>query len=143
MLFRVLFWQERDLFKTVEISQISQCMWSGRLFKVGLFYEISLFFLILLFWFVSLLTLDGSLIGQLPRVSTEDRVVLVFEPSVLCSLSVCLVVSKFSHFSFFHSSLFIQYSTEECSTVQLFIYKIIAVMIDIFSSWECIAAGTV
>ena len=33
---------------------------------------------------------------------------------------VCLFfVSKFSHFSFFHSSLIIQYSTEECSTVQL------------------------
>ena len=51
---------------------------------------------------------------------------------IVC-LSVCSLffVSKFSHFSFFHSSLFIQYSTEECSTVQLFIYKIIAVMIDI------------
>ena len=36
--------------------------------------------------------------------------------SVLCSL---FFVSKFSHFSFFHPSLFIQYSTEECSTVQL------------------------
>ena len=35
--------------------------------------------------------------------------------------------------------IFIQYSTEECSTVQLFFYKIIAVMIDIDSSWECIA----
>ena len=45
--------------------------------------------------------------------------VSVFEPSVLCSLSVCLVVSKFSHFSLFHPPLFIQYSTEECSTVQL------------------------
>ena len=30
--------------------------------------------------------------------------------------------------------IFIQYSTEECSTVQLFFYKIIAVMIDIDSS---------
>ena len=50
----------------------------------------------------------------------------VVETSVLC-----LIVSKFSHFSLFHPSLFIQYSTEECSTVQLFIYKIIAVMIDI------------
>merc|ERR1712082_456875 len=39
--------------------------------------------------------------------------------SVLCSLSDCLFVSKFSHFSLFHPSLFIQYSTEECSTVQL------------------------
>ena len=66
-------------------------------------------------------------IGQLPRVSTEDRVVSVFEPCV------CLFhgVIKFSNFSLFHPSLFIQYSTEECSTVQLFIYKIIAVMIDI------------
>ena len=56
--------------------------------------------------------------------------------SVLCSL---FFVSKFSHFSLFHPSLFIQYSTEECSTVQLFIYKIIAVMIDIDPSWEWIA----
>ena len=38
---------------------------------------------------------------------------------------------KFSNFFLFHPPLFIQYSTEECSTVQLFIYKIIAVMIDI------------
>merc|ERR1712240_622457 len=30
-----------------------------------------------------------------------------------------LRVSKFSHFSLFHPPLFIQYSTEECSTVQL------------------------
>merc|ERR1712240_313630 len=37
----------------------------------------------------------------------------------LC-LSVCsFLVSKFSHFSLFQPSLFIQYSTEECSTVQL------------------------
>ena len=54
------------------------------------------------------------------------RVVSVFEPLV-CSL----LVSKFSHFSLFHPSIFIQYSTEECSTVQLFIYKIIAVKVDI------------
>ena len=38
-------------------------------------------------------------------------------------LSVCLsvcsfLVSKFSNFSLFHPPLFIQYSTEECSTVQ-------------------------
>merc|ERR1712240_785680 len=32
---------------------------------------------------------------------------------------LCLLVSKFSHFSLFHPSLFIQYSTEECSTLQL------------------------
>ena len=77
-------------------------------------------------------------IGQLPQVSTEDRdrVVSVFElansleyqeriqrglewTQLLKRLSVlCLIVSKFSNFSFFHSSLFIQYSTEECSTVQ-------------------------
>ena len=44
---------------------------------------------------------------------------------------LCLCVIKFSNFSLFQPSLFIQYSTEECSTVQLFIYKIIAVMIDI------------
>ena len=61
-------------------------------------------------------------IGQLPQVSGEDperiRVDSVVETSVLCSLSACLVVSKFSHFSLFHPSLFIQYSTEECSSVQ-------------------------
>ena len=62
------------------------------------------------------------------------RVDSVVETFVLCSLSACLLVSKFSHFSLFHPSLFIQYSTEECSTVQLFIYKIIAVMIDIDTS---------
>merc|ERR1712240_86191 len=45
----------------------------------------------------------------------------------------------FIYFSLFHPSLFIQYSKEECSTVQLFIYKIIAVMIDIDTSRECIA----
>ena len=74
----------------------------------------------------------AKFIGQLPRVSTEDRdrVVSVFEFR-LCLFLACLLVSKFSNFSLFHSSLFIQYSTEECSTVQLFIYKIIAVMIDI------------
>ena len=43
--------------------------------------------------------------------------------SVFVCLSVCLIVCKFSHFSLFHPPLFIQYSTEECSTVQLFIYK--------------------
>merc|ERR1712240_641984 len=32
---------------------------------------------------------------------------------------LCLLVSKFSNFFLFHPSLFIQYSTEECSTVQL------------------------
>merc|ERR1712033_30957 len=52
-------------------------------------------------------------VGQLPRVSTEDRVVSVFEPFD-CSLIDC----KFSNFFLFHPSLFIQYSTEECSTVQ-------------------------
>ena len=43
-------------------------------------------------------------------------------------LVLCLLVCK-QIFSFF-----IQYSTEECSTVQLFIYNIIAVMIDIDTS---------
>ena len=40
---------------------------------------------------------------------------------LLKRLSVCSLffVCKFSHFSLFHPSLFIQYSTEECSTVQL------------------------
>ena len=48
-----------------------------------------------------------------------------------CKKTRSLFVIKFSHFSLFQPSLFIQYSTEECSTVQLFIYKIIAVIIDI------------
>ena len=58
------------------------------------------------------------IIGQLPRVSTEDRVGSVFEPFDCLSV-LCLLVSKFSHFFLFHPPLFIQYSTEECSTVQL------------------------
>ena len=58
------------------------------------------------------------------------RVDLVVETSDCLSVP-CLRVIKFSNFSLFHPSLFIQYSTEECSTVQLFIYKNIAVMIDI------------
>ena len=74
-------------------------------------------------------------IGQLPRVSGEDperiRVDSVVETCVCLSVCSLFFVSKFSNFSLFHPSLFIQYSTEECSTVQLFIYKIIAVMIDI------------
>ena len=45
-------------------------------------------------------------------------------PQCLNSVSVCLFfacvfVSKFSNFFLFHPPLFIQYSTEECSTVQL------------------------
>ena len=81
------------------------------------------------------LYLACTIIGQLPRLSTEDedRVVSVFEFRVC--LSVCsFLVSKFSNFSLFQPSLFIQYSTEECSTVQLFINKNIAVMIDIDTS---------
>merc|ERR1712240_692134 len=62
------------------------------------------------------------------------RVDSVVETFVLCSL----LVIKFSHFSLFHPSLFLQYSTEECSTVQLFIFKIIAVMVDIDTSSEWI-----
>ena len=34
---------------------------------------------------------------------------------------LCVLDCKFSNFFLFHTSLFIQYSTEECSTVQLFI----------------------
>merc|ERR1712002_1362057 len=48
------------------------------------------------------------------------RVDSVVETCV-CLFFVCLIVSKFSNFFLFHPSLFIQYSTEECSTVQLFI----------------------
>merc|ERR1711867_128504 len=57
-----------------------------------------------------------------PRVSGEDperiRVDSVVE--TLDCLSACSLffVSKFSNFSLFHPSLIIQYSTEECSTVQ-------------------------
>merc|ERR1711873_262454 len=56
-------------------------------------------------------------IGQLPQVSTEDRVVSVFEFRV-CLSDCSLLDCKFSNFFLFHPSLFIQYSTEECSTVQ-------------------------
>ena len=63
----------------------------------------------------------STVIGQLPRVSREDperiRVDSVVETSD-CLFSACLLVSKFSHFFLFHPPLFIQYSTEECSTVQ-------------------------
>ena len=78
-------------------------------------------------------------IGQLPRLSREDperiRVDSVFE-TFICVFSACKQIFSFS---LFQPSLFIQYSTEECSTVQLFIYKIIAVMIDIDTSWDWIA----
>ena len=60
-------------------------------------------------------------IGQLPRLSTEDedRVVSVFEFRVLCLSVLCQQIFSFS---LFQPSLFIQYSTEECSTVQVFIW---------------------
>ena len=62
-------------------------------------------------------------IGQLPRVSREDperiRVDSVFETCVLCVFFVCHQIFSFS---LFQPSLFIQYSTEECSTVQVFIW---------------------
>merc|ERR1712240_447624 len=62
-------------------------------------------------------------IGQLPRVSREDperiRVDSVFETSVLCLFFSCKQIFSFS---LFQPSLFIQYSTEECSTVQVFIW---------------------
>ena len=62
--------------------------------------------------------MDWISIGQLPRVSREDperiRVDSVFETCVLC-LSVC---GQIFSFSLFQPSLFIQYSTEECSSVQ-------------------------
>ena len=65
-------------------------------------------------WLFSYFKLASSL-----KYPERIRVVSVFEPLVclivLCSLCVC----KFSHFSLFHPPLFIQYSTEECSTVQL------------------------
>ena len=74
--------------------------------------------------------MDIQTIGQFPRVSTEDRdrVVSVFEFRI-CSLLVSQQI-----FSFL-------YSTVQKSAVQYsyFFYKIIAVMIDIDSSWECIA----
>ena len=67
-------------------------------------------------------SIQQAIIGQLPRVSREDperiRVDSVFETCV-CSLSVCKQIFSFS---LFQPSLFIQYSTEECSTVQVFIW---------------------
>merc|ERR1711873_43500 len=53
-----------------------------------------------------------------PEYPQRITVASVFEPSDCLSV-LCLFVSKFSHFSLFHPPLFIQYSTEECSTVQL------------------------
>ena len=47
------------------------------------------------------------------------RVASVFETCVCLSVCSLFFVIKFSNFSLFHPSLFIQYSTEECSTVQL------------------------
>merc|ERR1712240_656477 len=77
-----------------------------------------------------------QLLARSLEYAQRIRVVSVFETFIcLNSVSVlCLLVSKFSNFVLFHPPLFIQYSTEECSTVQLFIYKIIAVMIDIDTS---------
>ena len=61
----------------------------------------------------------STVIGQLPRVSTEDRVVSVFEPSVC--LSVCLFFSCKQIFSFFPLSALsfytVQYRRVHYSTV--------------------------
>ena len=56
--------------------------------------------------------------SSIQRGSREDRVDSVFETLVLC-LSAC---GQIFSFSLFQPSLFIQYSTEECSTVQVFIW---------------------
>merc|ERR1712239_2415 len=80
----------------------------------------------------------STVIGQLPRVSTEDRVVSVFEPFVLCLIVNFLIFSSFI--------LLFLYSTVQKSAVQYsirpnleFIYKIIAVIIYIYTSCEWIA----
>ena len=57
-------------------------------------------------------------LARSPEYPQRIRVVSVFEPSV-CLIVLWLSVSKFSNFFLFHPPLFIQYSTEECSTVQL------------------------
>merc|ERR1712240_424741 len=51
------------------------------------------------------------------HVTTGKKVASVFEP-LACLIVLWLCVSKFSNFFLFHPPLFIQYSTEECSTVQ-------------------------
>ena len=75
-----------------------------------------------------------SNIGQLPRVSTEDRVVSVFE-TLACLILACLSANFLIFPSFI---LLFLYSTVQKSAVQysyLFIkYKIIAVMIYIDTS---------
>ena len=79
-------------------------------------------------------------IGQLPRVSTEDRVVSVFEPFD-CLIVLWLLDCKFSNFFLFHPSLFIQYSTEECSTVQykakLGVFQLVITIISEIHSLIC------
>ena len=66
-----------------------------------------------MFNYIIIYTLLASSLEYPQRI----RVVSVFE-TLDCLLDSWLCVSKFSHFSLFHPPLFIQYSTEECSTAQ-------------------------
>merc|ERR1711867_269067 len=59
---------------------------------------------------LEIVTFVNNIIGQLPRVSTEDRVVSVFEPSVLCVSSNFLIFPSFI--------LLFLYSTVQKSAVQ-------------------------
>merc|ERR1712082_511876 len=60
-----------------------------------------------------------SIIGQLPRVSTEDRVVSVFEPCVCLFFVLCLIVCLSANFLIFPSFILLfLYSTVQKSAVQ-------------------------
>ena len=62
-------------------------------------------------------------IGQLPRVSREDPERIEWTQFLKRVFFICLLVcQQIFSFSLFQPSLFIQYSTEECSTVQVFIW---------------------
>ena len=63
-------------------------------------------------------------IGQLPRVSREDPERIEWTQFLKRLIVLCLFVlcGQIFSFSLFQPSLFIQYSTEECSTVQVFIW---------------------
>ena len=66
---------------------------------------------------------------------------------IVCSLSAWLCVCKFSHFSLFHPPIFIQYSTEECSTVRLLArsleYPQRIRVVSVFETFNCLILGCV
>merc|ERR1712240_274295 len=93
-----------------------QCL--NCLFDCSLIVCLSANFLIFLLLILLSVVLSPLLLARSPEYPQRIRVVSVFEFFV-CLIVLCLCVSKFSNFFLFHPPLFIQYSTEECSTVQL------------------------